>query len=90
MRLHQFCRRQGGGSRGSALYRDEAGEKPYASLPDLFTFRLDDGSRSDEVQEVSYRPDAVDCSWRKVRPIPQDDDFFENVWRAFRETGNID
>ena len=28
--------------------------------------------------------------WRKVRPIPEDDDFFENVWRAYRETGNID
>lgn len=27
--------------------------------------------------------------WRPVRPIPADDDFFENVWRDFREHGNV-
>ncbi len=27
--------------------------------------------------------------WRPRRPMPQDDDFFENVWREFREHGNI-
>ena len=27
--------------------------------------------------------------WRAPRPIPEDDDFFENVWRSYRETGNI-
>lgn len=27
--------------------------------------------------------------WRARRPIPEDDDFFENVWREFREHGNV-
>lgn len=27
--------------------------------------------------------------WRPRRPLPEDDDFFENVWRAFREHGNV-
>lgn len=27
--------------------------------------------------------------WRPRRPIPVDDDFFENVWRDFREHGNV-
>jgi len=27
--------------------------------------------------------------WRPRRPVPEDDDFFENVWREFREHGNI-
>ena len=27
--------------------------------------------------------------WRPVRPIPADDDFFENVWRDFRDSGNV-
>ena len=27
--------------------------------------------------------------WRGRRPIPADDDFFENVWREFREDGNV-
>ena len=26
--------------------------------------------------------------WRPRRPIPEDDDFFENVWREFRDHGN--
>ena len=27
--------------------------------------------------------------WRPRRPIPEDDDFFENVWREFRERGAV-
>ena len=81
---------QGGKSRGSALYTDPAGEKPYTQLPDAFTFVLDDGSRGDLVQEVKLQAGECQFRWRKVRPIPEDDDFFENVWRAYRETGNID
>lgn len=27
--------------------------------------------------------------WRGRRPIPADDDFFENVWREFRKDGNV-
>lgn len=82
--------RQGGKSRGSALYTDPNGFKPFAQLPDAFTFVLDDGSRGDLVQEVSYRDGECSFAWRKVRPIPEDDDFFENVWRSYRQTGNID
>lgn len=81
---------QGGKSRGSALYTDPAGVKPFAQLPDAFTFVVDDGSRGDLVQEVKLQDGVCRFHWRKVRPIPEDDDFFENVWRAYRETGNID
>lgn len=81
---------QGGKSRGSALYADPNGQKPFSELPDVFTFTVDDGSRGDLVQEVSYRGGECSFHWRRVRPIPEDDDFFENVWRAYRETGNID
>ena len=80
---------QGGKSRGSALYTDPAGKKPYAQLPDAFTFVLDDGSRGGRVQEMLYRDGAGVFEWRPVRPIPKDDDFFENVWREYRETGNV-
>jgi len=81
---------QGGASRGSALYTDPGGRKPYAQLPDAFTFTLDNGSRGALVQEVLYRGGSCQFHWRPVRPIPEDDDFFENVWRSYRETGNID
>ena len=80
--------RQGGKSRGSALYTDPSGRKPFAQLPDTFTF-TDDGSRGDLVQEASWKGGECTFRFRKVRPIPEDDDFFENVWRSYRETGNI-
>ncbi|MBI9115894.1 FAD-binding protein [Sanguibacter suaedae] len=36
-------------------------------------------------------PGAGECTitWRPVRPIPEDDDFFENVWRTYRENRNV-
>ena len=79
---------QGGKSRGSALYTDPDGEKPYSNLPDAFTFVLDDGTRGELVQEVTLTEDGCSFEWRKIRPMPEDDDFFENVWRDFRENGN--
>jgi len=80
---------KGGKSRGSALYFDPAGNKPYDFLPNEFTFILDDGSQADEVQQVVYENGVCNFNLRKVRPIPNDDSFFENVWRDFRENGNI-
>lgn len=79
----------GGKSRGSALYSDSSGEKPYEELPDVFTFVLDDGSRGDRIQEVRYNENSIKFDWRNVRPIPEDDDFFENVWRSYRENSNV-
>jgi hypothetical protein len=81
---------RGGKSRGSALYTDTAGEKPAGNFPDTLRFQLDRGELAGMIQEV--RLDGSECRfrWREVHPIPREDDFFENVWRAFRETGNMD
>ena len=79
----------GGMSRGSALYHDEKGRRPYDSLPGTFTFRLDDGSKDALIQEMGYKDGECEFTWRQVRPIPHDDDFFENVWREFRKDGNV-
>lgn len=81
--------KNGGKSRGSALYTDASGNKPYDCLPDTFKFLPDDGSRSDMVQEVAYKDGECRFNWRKVRPIPEDVDFFENVWRQYIENGNV-
>ncbi|SEU25284.1 Succinate dehydrogenase/fumarate reductase, flavoprotein subunit [Lacrimispora sphenoides] len=78
-----------GRSRGSALYTDLSGQKPDPRLPEEFTFCLDDGGSADLIQEASYRNGKVQFEWRKVRTIPEDDNFFENVWRQFRENQNI-
>ena len=80
----------GGKSRGSALYTDPDGKKPYAQLPDVFTFTVDDGAMDEDIQTVRYRDGACTASWRRRRPIPENDDFFEVVWKNYRETGNVD
>ena len=80
----------GGQSRGSALYTDlTGGVKPFAQLPDTFTFALDE-TEAPLIQELWFEDDTCKTDWRAPRPIPEDDDFFENVWRSYRETGNID
>ena len=43
----------------------------------------------ESVQEVLWDESGYRLSLRRVRPIPRDDDFFENVWRSFRETKNV-
>ena len=42
-----------------------------------------------KVQEVEYVNGEFKLSTRDVRPIPEDDAFFENVWRNYRENKNI-
>ena len=79
----------GGKSRGSALYTDlTGGIKPFTQLPDTFTFALDK-AEAPLIQELWFEDGTCRTSWRAPRPIPEDDDFFENVWRSYRETGNI-
>ena len=79
----------GGQSRGSALYTDlTGGIKPFTQLPDTFTFALDE-TEAPLIQELWFEDGTCRTSWRAPRPIPEDDDFFENVWRSYRETGNI-
>lgn len=79
----------GGKSRGSALYTDlTGGIKPFTQLPDTFTFALDE-AEAPLIQELWFEDGTCRTSWRAPRPIPKDDDFFENVWRSYRETGNI-
>ena len=80
----------GGKSRGSALYTDlTGGIKPFTQLPDTFTFALDE-TEAPLIQELWFEDGTCRTGWRAPRPIPGDDDFFENVWRSYRETGNID
>ena len=80
----------GGKSRGSALYTDMNGTKPYAQLPDVFTFTVDDGAMDEDIQTIRYENGTCSAAWRKRRPIPENDDFFEVIWKNYRETGNVD
>ncbi|MDO4267349.1 MAG: FAD-binding protein [Eubacteriales bacterium] len=76
----------GGESRGSALYTCPAGKLPAPGFPELYRCRLDQGRLRDQIQEICLKEDGgCDVSWRKVRPLPGGDYFFETEWRAYRE-----
>lgn len=77
--------RDGGGSRGSYLVYDQSGEMPIDCLPEEFRFVLDDGSRAVKVQEIWYEEESCRIAWRNVRPIPEEDSWFENVWREYQQ-----
>ena len=75
-------------TRGSALYNAKDGSL-RAGLDEIFRFRQENGETKDFIQETVPENGRFICSWRKVRPIPENDGFFENVWRSYRENGNI-
>lgn len=75
-------------TRGSALYNAKDGSL-RAGLDEIFRFRQENGETKDFIQETVLENGRFICSWRKVRSIPENDGFFENVWRSYRENGNI-
>lgn len=79
-----------GGSRGSALYTDPAGQKPAEDLPECFRFVPDEGKHGQIIQEAALTPEGCTLEWRTPRPMPQPDYFFENQWRAFRRRQHLE
>lgn len=73
---------------GSALYCDPTGEL-RSGLEELFRFRPDGGEKTGQIQQVKLVDDLCQATWRKVRPLPEQNDFFESVWRSYRENRNI-
>lgn len=77
---------KGGKSRGSYLVMDFSGEKPCDQLGDEWKFSLnqEDDFVSQKILEVSLDENHdVKKQWIDVRPIPQEDSWFENVWNEF-------
>ncbi len=65
---------RGGGSRGSYLVYDPDGAVVPAAEAMMAS-----------VQEVDYAAGACRVAWAPVRPIPEPEGWFENVWREFRD-----
>lgn len=78
----------GGRSRGSALYTAPDGDKP-ANMEERFRFVPDHNELDDQMQEVRWSADGCTAQWRSVHPLPEGAGFFENVWRGYRENGNV-
>ncbi len=61
----------GGQSRGSALYTDlTGGVKPFAQLPDTFTFALDE-TEAPLIQELWFEDGTCRTGWRARAPSPK-------------------
>ena len=76
-------------SRGSALYTNENGYPPDG-LDDIFAFTLPENeTHRNEISAIRFNGRDHVCHTRPVRPIPQEDDCFENVWREFRERKSL-
>ena len=77
-----------GDTRGSSLYFDENGSL-RKGLEEIFRFTDEKSDTCSKIQETYLNESGFNCRWRAVRPIPQNDDFFENIWRQYRENKNI-
>lgn len=79
--------KKGGKSRGSYLIYDEKGQLPLKRLPEQFRYTRDAGELSNQVCEVGldFNDQALTFSaeWKPVRPIPEEDNWFENIWNAY-------
>lgn len=74
-------------SRGSAVYTDKEGNL-RKGLDEKFRFSLG-YTYPDEIQELFISGSELIVEYRKRRPIPDEDNFFENVWNQYRKNKNI-
>lgn len=77
-------------SRGSYLVYHPDGKIPNPHLDEPFRNRTEVTDDS-VLQEIYYEADEKVChvSWRPVRPLPNEEIWFENVWKDYREDGII-
>jgi len=80
----------GGQSRGSYLVYNPKGNLPTTNVAELFRFSLDNGKLIKKVQEVVYENGECKFEWKDVRPLPQEEDWFENIWNAYMRDEIID
>ena len=79
----------GGKSRGSAMYHDAEGMKIFDGMDETFRFSLDDQGLDEKIQEIELTPEGTEAFWRTRKPLPVEEDFFENIWKTYRENENI-
>lgn len=78
-------------SRSSALYYHDGGVLPHPEVDEQFRFTLaeTDDILLQEIQEVYFDGEKCICNWRQCRPLSKEENFFENVWRTYRENKNV-
>ncbi len=77
---------QGGKSRGSYLVMDEDGKKPNNELGNEWKFSLNEEETfvNKKILEIYLDKNFnIQKNWIDIRPIPDEDTWFENVWNKF-------
>jgi len=75
-----------GQSRGSYLVLNRDGEKPCRELGEEWKFLLteEDAFVNKKILEVSLDEEGnVQKKWVDIRPVPQEDTWFENIWNRY-------
>ncbi len=77
--------RSGNQSRGSCLISNINGECAAPGLPDRFCFSVDE-TATDRITTFLFdgKTGTVSTTYRLVRPIPKDENWFENIWNDYR------
>jgi len=84
--ISEYLKKEGG-SRGSYLVLDSEGREPCAELGEEWRFRLnpDDSFVDSNILEISLdKQQKLKKTWTQIRPIPDTDAWFEEIWREFR------
>jgi succinate dehydrogenase/fumarate reductase flavoprotein subunit len=78
---------KGGGSRGSSLVTAEGTAEGAAVHPLLDQWRIvpENTALKEQIQVARWDRESGTCdfSWRAVRPVPDDDFWFETVWSQY-------
>lgn len=75
----------GAGSRGSALVTDPNGEPIHPALPQNWTIQEENSEFKELALISTFDLTGGHHHWENCRPIPTPDEWFENVWRDYRE-----
>ena len=75
-------------TRGSALYTDPQG-KLRDKLEECFRFVCSPKVCADKVQYGYFNGTNCKLLWRQARALPEGEDFFENIWRTYRQNKSI-
>ncbi|GAH67080.1 unnamed protein product, partial [marine sediment metagenome] len=73
----------GGGSRGSCLVLDKQGELVSEKLNEQWKYRPELMRLRSFILQYQYKEGTQQINWVPVREIPQDNFWFENVWKSF-------
>jgi len=79
----EFYLEEGGGSRGSCLILDKQGKLMSRKLNEQWKYRPELVRWRKYVLEYQYKERTQQTNWIPVREIPQDNFWFEKVWKSY-------